>query len=101
MRNHRGSADKKPNVVRCVFLKTTLDAVWLGIRSRGWRQEDRCRWRPVWGPEEGGGGLYLGGISGDGVDVALERSTRDKSRVGAGAAGLLGFPAPSNYRGDF
>lgn len=43
----------------------------------------------------------MGGISGDGVDVALETSARDNSRVGAAAAGSLGFPAPSNYRGDF
>lgn len=88
-------------MARCVFLRTTLDAVWLGIRSRGWRQVDRRRWRPVWGPEEGGSGLCLGGNSGDGVDVALERRARDNSRVGACAAGLLGFPVPSNYRRDF
>lgn len=34
-------------------------------------RETRCRWRPGWGPEGGGGGLCLGGNSGDGVeDVA-------------------------------
>lgn len=43
-----------------------------GARAGG--RQTRCRWvkwRPGWGPKEVGGGLGLGGDSGDAVDVGI------------------------------
>lgn len=64
----------KYNVIRFVFLRTTLDAVWPGTGSRGWRQVEQMQVGPMEarvGLKEGGGDLCLGGDSGDGLDAGM------------------------------